>query len=130
MIREFKTADMDQIQAMNKAEGWDNLVARHEQTLNSWQHSIAYVMEIENEIVGCIRALTDGYVSLYVCELIVREDVRGKGYGRDLLNFVHDIYPSTRMELLATASSKEYYAPRFRPFYGFRRTYHEDLRSE
>lgn len=126
MIRAFKTADIDQIQALNKAEGWDNLVARHEQTLKSWQHSVAFVMELENEVVACIRALTDGYVSLYVCELIVRKDVRGKGYARALLDHVHDIYPSTRMELLATADSKDYYISRFRPFYGFRRTYHEN----
>ncbi|TDM12260.1 GNAT family N-acetyltransferase [Macrococcus lamae] len=125
MIRKFTPADIDAIQHMNKAEGWDNLVARHDQTLNSWIHSESFVMEQDGEVIACIRALTDGYVSLYVCELIVRQDMRGQGCGRKLLSFVHDLYPSTRMELLATSSSKSYYEDWFRPFYGYRKTYHE-----
>lgn len=113
------------MQAMNQAQGWDNLVARHEQTLNSWLGSESYVMQQDNEVVGCVRAITDGHVTLYICELIVRQDMRGQGIGRALLDYIHDIYPTTRMELLATSSSKSYYESRFRPFYGFRRTYGE-----
>ncbi|GGB01087.1 hypothetical protein GCM10007190_06470 [Macrococcus hajekii] len=115
---------------MNRAEGWDNLVARHEQTLKSWRNSVSYVFEEAGEVIGCVRALTDGYVTLYVCELIIRQDKRNHGYARALLDYLHKQYPTTRMELLATSQSKDYYVPRFRPFHGFRRTYHEDLRSE
>ncbi|KAA1042366.1 GNAT family N-acetyltransferase [Macrococcus equipercicus] len=125
MIRKFKAADIETIQQLNRDEGWDNLVVRHEQTLNSWLGSEAYVIEEAGDVIGCIRALTDGHVSLYICELIIRHDQRGKGYGRMLLDHIHSLYPTTRMELLATSSSKSYYENRFRPFYGFRRTYHE-----
>ena len=125
MIRAFKSSDIDAIQAMNQSEGWDNLVVRHEQTLNSWKNSVAFVFEENNEVIGCIRAITDGYVSLYVCELLVHQNHRKKGIGKALMGYVHDLYPTTRMELLATSSSKSYYEHDFRPFYGFRRTYGE-----
>ncbi|TDM03592.1 GNAT family N-acetyltransferase [Macrococcus carouselicus] len=130
MIRPFENYDIDAIQKMNREEGWDNLVVRHAQTLKSWQNSVAFVMEEKGEVIGCVRALTDGSVSLYICELIVRKDKRGRGCARQLLEHVHEQYPTTRMELLATSGSRSYYEPWFRPFYGFRRTYHEDLRRE
>lgn len=125
MIRKFRADDIEAIQQMNKDEGWDNLVMRHEQTLNSWMNSKSYVVEEDGDVIACIRAITDEYVTLYVCELIVRRDKRGQGIGQQLLSVVHDIYPTTRMELLATSQSKSFYESWFRPFYGFRRTYQE-----
>lgn len=125
MIRKFRVDDIEAIQQMNKDEGWDNLVARHEQTLNSWMNSKSYVMEEDGEVIACIRAITDEYVTLYVCELIVRRDKRNRGFGRKLLGYMHELYPTTRMELLATSHSKSFYESWFRPFYGYRRTYHE-----
>ncbi|WP_414054209.1 GNAT family N-acetyltransferase [Macrococcus equi] len=125
MIRPFETRDIDAIQAMNAYEGWDNLVVRHEQTLAAWLNSVSYVAEIDNQVVGCARAITDGYVSLYLCELITHHQFRGRGIAKTLINHIHDLYPDTRMELLATSTSKGYYEKDFRPFYGFRRTYGE-----
>ncbi|MGV2875755.1 GNAT family N-acetyltransferase [Macrococcus capreoli] len=125
MIRKFIAQDIYAIQSMNKHEGWDNLVARHEQTLAAWMNSESYVYDLNGQVVSAIRGITDGHVSLYICELITHSNFRGNGYAKALLQYLHEQYPTTRMELLATSSSKSYYERDFRPFYGFRRTYGE-----
>ncbi|WP_414049319.1 GNAT family N-acetyltransferase [Macrococcus animalis] len=125
MIRKFMENDIYAIQQMNQHEGWDNLVVRHEQTLAAWMNSESYVYIENGQVVSAIRAITDGHVSLYVCELITHHESRGNGYAKALMDYVHALYPTTRMELLATSSSKSYYENHFRPFYGFRRTFLE-----
>lgn len=125
MIRKFITDDIDAIQQMNQYEGWDNLVVRHEQTLAAWINSESYVYIVSGQVVSAIRAITDGHVTLYVCELITHHESRGNGYAKALLDHVHALYPTTRMELLATSNSKGYYERDFRPFFGFRRTFGE-----
>ncbi|WP_414047741.1 GNAT family N-acetyltransferase [Macrococcus equi] len=125
MIRKFENKDIDAIQTMNLYEGWDNLVVRHAQTLAAWNNSISFVYELNGEVIGCARAITDGHVSLYLCELITHHNYRGQGIAKALIEHIHHLYPTTRMELLATRNSKGYYEKNFRPFYGFRRTYGE-----
>lgn len=125
MIRKFEINDIDAIQKMNAAEGWDNLVVRHEQTLAAWVNSESYVYIEDEQVVGCARAITDGHVSLYLCELITHRNYRGCGIAKALIEHIHQLYPTTRMELLATNDSKGYYGKSFRPFYGFRRTFGE-----
>lgn len=115
------------IQELNKQEQWMNLVEKGEETRQAWENSnIAFVVKDKENVVGYIRGLTDKYVSLYICELLIAEDYRGEGIGGGLLDYVHKLYPKTRMEMLATSASHTYYEKhRFRPFYGFRKTYHE-----
>jgi len=125
MIRKFEINDIDAIQKMNAAEGWDNLVVRHEQTLAAWLNSESYVYIEDEQVVGCARAITDGHVSLYLCELITHRNYRGRGIAKALIEHIHQLYTTTRMELLATNDSKGYYGKSFRPFYGFRRTFRE-----
>ncbi|WP_375219906.1 GNAT family N-acetyltransferase [Psychrobacillus sp. PGGUH221] len=77
-------------------------------------------------IIGYIRGITDGYISLLVCELVIDQNYRGLGIGTDLLKYVHNLFPKTRMELLASSSSRTYYEGQdFRNFYGYRKTFEE-----
>ncbi|MFN4214043.1 GNAT family N-acetyltransferase [Exiguobacterium sp.] len=126
-IRPYEEQDFNQIQALNEAEGWTQLVARSDETRQAWDHSnVAYVIEDAGDIVAYIRGLTDSPVSLYVCELLIAPSHRQLGLGEQLLTHVHSLYPTTRMELLASASSHTYYERlSFRPFHGFRKTIHE-----
>lgn len=126
-IRPYEETDFPAIHQLNEQEGWSNLVAKHQQTKAAWQGSnLAVVAEQEGRLVGCLRALTDGAVTLYVCELIIEKSRRGSGIGGKLMQHVHDLHPETRMELLASSTSRSYYeAKKFRAFYGFRKTYEE-----
>ena len=126
-IRPYQEIDFDQIQEMNRREGWSQLVQQHESTRKAWAHSnVAFVVEVDHDIVAYIRGLTDTTVSLYICELLVMDSMRGIGLGTALLAHVHAHHPTTRLELLANQSSHPYYEKlHFRPFYGFRKTIQE-----
>lgn len=127
-IRIYEERDFDQIQALNEVEGWHQLVRQHELTKEAWRQSnVAYVVESETgHIIAYLRGLTDTTVSLYVCELLIATSHRRLGIGERLLSHVHALYPETRLEMLASASSHRYYEKlNFRPFYGYRKTIHE-----
>lgn len=127
VIRAYEESDFAGIHKLNEQEGWSNLVAKQQQTQAAWRGSnVAVVAEQDGQLVGCLRALTDGAVTLYVCELLIEKSMRGSGIGEKLLGHVHSLYPETRMELLASSTSRTYYeAKRFRAFYGFRKTFEE-----
>lgn len=126
-IRPYEEHDFDQIQALNEAEGWQQLVRQGQLTRKAWQQSnVAYVVESEGQVIAYLRGLTDTTVSLYVCELLIAASHRRLGIGERLLSYVHALYPETRLEMLASASSHTYYEKlNFRPFYGYRKTIHE-----
>ncbi|QTN01473.1 GNAT family N-acetyltransferase [Sediminibacillus dalangtanensis] len=127
VFRTYESEDFDQIQNLNKKEGWNNLVANWETTKRAWeQSSIAYVLEDRGKVVGYVRGLTDSAVTLYICELLIAKPYRGTGLGKKIIDQVFHFYPETRMEMLATSSSKKFYEKSgFRPFYGFRKTIEE-----
>ncbi|WP_342542797.1 GNAT family N-acetyltransferase [Paenisporosarcina sp. FSL H8-0542] len=124
LIRPYKPSDYPFIKQLNQLEGWNNLVEKEEDTKKAWDHSnIAYVATINEVIVAYVRGMTDQAITLYICEILVSEQVRGQGVGQQLLKFVHNQYSTTRMEMLASSTSHTYYEQHgFRPFYGFRKT--------
>lgn len=124
LIRPYKPSDYPFIKQLNQLERWNNLVEKEEDTKKAWDHSnIAYVATINEVIVAYVRGMTDQAITLYICEILVSEQVRGQGVGQQLLKFVHNQYPTTRMEMLASSTSHTYYEQHgFRPFYGFRKT--------
>jgi GNAT superfamily N-acetyltransferase len=124
----FSEEYFSEIQELNKKEGWNQLVERYEETFDAWKNSnAAYVVIGPNEkISGYIRCLTDMNVTIYVCEMLISEEFRGKGLGGKLLKYAHSLYPRTRMEMLASSTSHTFYESQgFRSFYGFRKTYEE-----
>lgn len=123
----FKEEHFTAIQELNKKEGWTQLVERNEETFNAWKNSnVAYIVMKDESVAGYIRGLTDGNVTVYICEMLISKNHRGKGAGGKLLKFVHSQYPRTRMEMLASSTSHTFYkSQNFRPFYGFRKTFEE-----
>jgi predicted N-acetyltransferase YhbS len=127
-IRPYQESDFTRIQELNKEEGWSNLVEQNEDTKEAWRNSnVSFVVEAENdEVVGYIRGFTDTRISLYICELLIDKKYRGLGLGKELLQYVHSLYPKTRMEMLASSTSHTFYETQgYRPFYGFRKTFEE-----
>lgn len=123
-IRPYREADFPAIHELNKQEQWSNLVAKEQDTKQAWANStVAVVAEIDGQIIGCLRGLTDGFISLYICEVLVSRNYRKSGAGKSLMHHVHSLFPKTRMELLASSTSRSFYeAQGYRPFYGFRKT--------
>jgi ribosomal protein S18 acetylase RimI-like enzyme len=128
VIRPYQEGDFQRIQELNAEEGWTNLVKENDNTKRAWENStIAYVVVSEgDEVVGYIRGLTDTRISLYICELLISKEYRGLGLGKELLQYVHQLYPKTRMEMLASSTSQTFYKSQgYRGFYGFRKTFEE-----
>lgn len=127
-IRSYEVSDFHRIQELNEDEGWTNLTKKKEKTKAAWKHSdIAYVATLEDgKLIGYVRGNTDTWVSLFICELLVEKSYRGLGIGKVLLQYVRGLYPDTRVEMLASNSSRSFYENLgFRAFYGFRKTYEE-----
>jgi len=127
-IRKFKETDFNRIQELNSEEGWLNLVEKNEDTKQASENSnVSFVVEADdNGVVGYIRGLTDKKITLYICELLIDKKYRGLGLGSELLQYVHNVYPKTRIEMLASSTSRSFYEGQgYRPFYGFRKTLEE-----
>ncbi|WP_077329488.1 GNAT family N-acetyltransferase [Virgibacillus siamensis] len=126
-VRKYRETDFETIQHLNAVEGWNNLVEKKMDTMRAWNNSnIAYLVLDGDQIIGYIRGMTDTAVTLFICEVIIEKEYRGQGIGQKLLAFIHSLYPSTRMELLAASSSQSFYKQLdYRPFYGYRKTFAE-----
>lgn len=124
-IRHYQENDFNRIQELNREEGWINLVEKTEDTKGAWKNSnVSFVVEADGDgVVGYIRGLTDTRITLYICELLIDKKYRGLGLGKELLQYVHHLYPKTRIEMLASSSSHTFYESQgYRPFYGYRKT--------
>ncbi|MBF7022286.1 GNAT family N-acetyltransferase [Staphylococcus kloosii] len=114
----------DEINKLNIEEGWRNLVEHKATFKNALKQSNAYAaVDNESNVLGYIRTITDQFITLFICELVVKMSYRSNGVGQALINEARRQYPTTRIELLATKSSATYHEKhKFRPFYGFRKS--------
>ncbi|UFU00028.1 GNAT family N-acetyltransferase [Radiobacillus kanasensis] len=127
MIRPFQESDFPRIVELIMEEKWTNLVSKQDQYLSALLTSNPTLVATVNEtVVGYIRGLTDQHISLYICELLVDQAYRKYGIGKELIEKAHDLYPATRVELLASSTSHTYYEQqKYRPFYGYRKAAEE-----
>lgn len=124
-IREFEENHFPYIQKIYENEGWLTIVNRPNDGLKAFKNSdIALVAIYEDKVVGVVRGLTDTEITTYIVELIINEEFRGKGLGKSLINACHLLYPGTRIEVLGSSNSKDFYrANEFREFFGFRKSF-------
>jgi ribosomal protein S18 acetylase RimI-like enzyme len=109
-IRAWSEADFPTIQRLSSAEGWTSPTQRPTDSLLAWQHSWPALVAVEGEmVVGFVRGLTDGAITLYIADMAVDVRLRGRGIGRTLLNTCHTLYPTTRLDLLAADDARAFY---------------------
>ena len=123
-IRAWEEADFPAIRQLSTAEGWPTPVTWPEEALAAWRASWpALVLVDSREVIGFLRALSDGRVTTYVAEVLVAPRSRGQGLGRALVEACRRLVPGTRLDLLSTASADGFYeAMGFRRFAGFRKS--------
>lgn len=109
-LRSWAEADFPAIQRLSTRQGWPTPQNRPEESLRSWQHSWPALVLAEGEcLIGFVRAMTDGEVTMYIAELLVDPDYRGKGLGRLLLDACHALYPHARLDLISTEGANGFY---------------------
>lgn len=73
----------DEINKLNIEEGWRNLVEHKATFKNALNQSNAYVaVDNESNVLGYIRTITDQFITLFICELLVKMSYRSNGVGK------------------------------------------------
>ena len=125
-IRAWTDVDFPIIQRLSSAEGWTSPTQRPADSLFAWQHSWPALVAVEGEmVVGFVRGLTDGAITMYIADMAVDVRLRGHGIGRALLDACHYLYPTTRLDLLTADDARAFYkACGFRVLHdGMRKSY-------
>lgn len=125
-IRAWSEADFPAIQRLSSAEGWTSPTQRPSDSLYAWQHSWPALVAVEGEnVVGFVRGITDGAITMYIADMAVDARLRGRGIGHALLDTCHFLYPTTRLDLFAADDARDFYkACGFRVLHdGMRKSY-------
>lgn len=63
--------------------------------------SESYVAFVDGKYAGFTRCITDGFFTVFCCEIIVNTEFRRKGVGKALLKTVNDKYPTCAMDVIS-----------------------------
>lgn len=109
-IRAWTDADFPSIQRLSSAEGWTSPTLRPADSLFAWQHSWPALVAVQDGmVVGFVRSLTDGAITMFIAEMAVDAQFRSRGIGRALLDVCHFLYPTTRLDLLSADDARGFY---------------------
>lgn len=110
IIRAWHEEDFPAIQRLSSAEGWPSPTSHPVDSLQAWRNAWPALVALKGDmVVGFVRALTDGTITMYIAELLVDKQARSTGIGRALLDTCHQLYPTTRQDLLAAEGSHAFY---------------------
>jgi predicted GNAT family N-acyltransferase len=111
MIRRYQNSDDLMIMQLIESEGieWSSYYQGDgkDKYLKSLSDSITYVMIIDREMIGYIRAIDDHEFDIYICDLLVRRDKRGNHYGLKLIEEIKSHYPN--QDIYVMSDVDDYY---------------------
>lgn len=92
---------------MGKEADWDEYcnVTNREHYLRALQTSITYVLLEEEKICGYARCREDDGFGIYVYDLLVDADCRGKNYGRFLMEQACNDFPEQTVYVMSDVDS-------------------------
>jgi GNAT superfamily N-acetyltransferase len=109
-LRAWQETDFPAIQRLTAQQGWTTPINRPEAALLAWQHSWPALVVTEGEqVIGFVRALTDGEVTTFIADLLVDPRYRRRGLGRLLVEACHALYPHTRLDLISEEDAVTFY---------------------
>ena len=82
-------------------EKWQSFYEeRKEEYKIALNNSMTYVI-YDEKYCGYLRAITDKVFTIFIAEIIVEKDSRNKGYGKKLIEYVQNLFPSARIDLIS-----------------------------
>jgi ribosomal protein S18 acetylase RimI-like enzyme len=124
-IRSWVQADFPNVQRLAITEGWSSFQDRPDAVLTAYENSWPVLVATYNDaVIGFVRALTDGQLTMYIAEILVGAEYRRLGIGRALLDTCHHLYPNTRQDLLSDEDTIPFYETlNYRRCQGFRKSH-------
>lgn len=109
-IRAYRKSDDEEklIEMIRKEEGWgyadDNISEKYKSAL---VNSITYVAYEEDVLCGFSRSVNDNGIYVYVCDLLVSPEFRGRNIGRMLMECIYKDRPDQVVYVMSDVD--EYY---------------------
>lgn len=94
---------------LNEGTDWscyyaDDVIDKYK---NALRNSITYVVIEDERICGYIRCKNDDGFGIYILDLLVNKDYRGRQFGRKLIEIICNLYPKDTVYV--TSSADQYY---------------------
>ena len=103
IIRPALPGDMDAIIDAGVKQRWVTPIHAPNSYRRALETSCTLVAEVNGLFAGYARAISDGVVTTFLCELLVAPDFRGIGIGTRLVDAVQEAFPHTRLDLISDA---------------------------
>ena len=88
-IRDIRESEIEAVRQLLVATGWTDCVSNPDEFRQLVSRSSRSIVAIENsEVIGFLRALTDGMSNGYISMVVVAENHQRKGVGRALVNAI------------------------------------------
>ncbi|NKC68389.1 GNAT family N-acetyltransferase [Vagococcus fluvialis] len=105
--------DKSDLEKLYSSVGW----AAYTKNLEVLEKAISHSLQVisawdEDELVGLIRVIGDGFTIIYIQDILVHPDYQDKKIGTELMTKILDNYPEVRQKVLLTED-----APDVRHFY-------------
>ena len=97
LIRKYTDSDKEALFELMKREGkeWTYCEGdNREKYVKAMNNSIAYVVVENGLLCGYIRCKNDDGFGIYILDLLVDKEYRGRGYGNRLMKTVCDSFPN------------------------------------
>lgn len=106
--------DADSFFTLYRTTGWDKDEKKQKEQLyeaikNSWYMISVYS---DDELIGCGRIISDGYLHAFITEMIILPAYQGKGIGKEILNLLVNKASTsgiTDIQLFCAQGKKDFY---------------------